>query len=136
MNGLLSNPQTIIIHQLGKTAVTRLIDQDESRHTFEGQAATDQEKIPQMGAQQQHSFTLGKRRIEMLATDNRNFRLKLGIGSYDCDPDLHTSAKKITQRAARDTTNLTGTQAVAQSNANIGDRTITKSAKKVEPDPG
>ena len=89
-----------------------------------------------MGAQQQHSFTLGKRRIEMLATDNRNFRLKLGIGSYDCEPDLHTSAKKIPQRAARDPTDLTGTQAVAQGDANIGDRTITKPAKKAEPEPG
>ena len=62
-----------------------------------------------MGAEQKHSFTFGKRRIEMLATDNRNFRLKLGIGSYDCAPDLHTSAKKITQRVARDTADLTAT---------------------------
>ena len=89
-----------------------------------------------MGAQQQHAFTLGERRIEMLAADNGNFRLKFAIGSYNATP-ISTQARKKLRSEWRATPPISrGTQAVAQGDANIGDRTITKSAKKVKPDLG
>ena len=89
-----------------------------------------------MCAEQQHTVAFSERGIEMLAPDDRNIRPDLVIGRFHRNSDLYTSAQKITQRLARNTVDLTGTQAIAQSNANIGDGTSTKAAKQIKADLG
>jgi hypothetical protein len=113
VNRVLPSFAAILIHQVSKSSVARLIDQNESRQTVHRNTAADEKKIAQVRAKQQHAFAFGECFIEMFAADNWNVRLDFGVGRFHRDADLHTSAQKVSQRLARNGVDLSRTKAIA-----------------------
>src|SRR6266540_177319 len=110
MNRFLPDLQTIRVHKFGKAAVTRLVYQHKGWNTFDGQPATDQEKISQMGAEEKHSLALGQSGINIFAPNKGNPRAHFLIGRFYRGTDFDAGAKKIAQAAARDSVDYRSVQ--------------------------
>src|SRR6185437_15481987 len=80
--------QPIAIHQFGKPAVARLVDENMNRIAVYGKARPEQKKISQMSAQNQHSLTFVQGRVEVLAADHGNRGAELMIRRIQRDGDL------------------------------------------------
>jgi hypothetical protein len=78
-----------------------LVDQDKNRIAVNSQACSENKKIPQMSAKDEHSGAFFERGVEMLAPDDRHLEAKFLVGSFEHDADFHTIAEKISERPAR-----------------------------------